>query len=71
MSTESKLVIAEMDDLIRAHNVAVEYFAQLADSGIISMTPGVVDKLIRARKLVEEAQQEFRAYQIMIKSAAA
>jgi hypothetical protein len=66
MTTEQKLVTTELDELIRSHNLSIEYFSDLANSGIISMTPGVVDKLIRARILVEESQAEFLEYNLMV-----
>jgi hypothetical protein len=65
-TTEQNLIIKELEQLSRDHATTIEYIADLASSGIVSTTPGVVDKLIQARGKVDEALEEFREYNLMV-----
>lgn len=69
MPTEQSMVITELKNLSRNCEVTMRYIADMSRSCLISATPGMIEKLIQARRLVDQAKEEFEEYSKTIKAA--
>jgi hypothetical protein len=59
MTTEQRLVLEELNTLLRDHENAIKYFADLALRRIADIPSGIVTKLGAAAAHVAEAKRDY------------